>query len=73
MASIFVGVRIPPELYGKLEVRLTETGDSKSEVMIKALAAYLDYSLEDTSLASKVEALEQRVARMEAALGKCLT
>ncbi|HYX19176.1 MAG TPA: hypothetical protein VE944_33475, partial [Nostoc sp.] len=41
----FFSGRIPNELYEQAEKRCEETGDSKTEVLIKALSAYLDFPL----------------------------
>jgi predicted DNA-binding protein len=69
MSNISVGFRVPPHLYEKLVAHTTKTKSSKSDVMISALATYLE-SAEDVSLSQRMVKLEMRVAALEAETNK---
>lgn len=64
MFSVSVGVRIPSNLYKKLLAHTSKVHVSKSEVIISALASYLN-SVEDVPLAVKVANLEKRIVALE--------
>ena len=70
MASIFVGARIPPELYQKLETRMAQTGSSKSDVVLEALQTYLSQQVQETSTVQRLVSLEQRLEQLETGLGE---
>ena len=70
MASIFVGARIPPELYQKLETRMAQTGSSKSDVVLEALQTYLSQQVQETSTVQRIVNLEQRLQQLESGLGE---
>ncbi len=71
MANPFFSGRIPQDLYDQIEQRKAQTGESKTDILINALAAYLNYPLvprsTPTSEVSKemFAALEERVAMVE--------
>ena len=64
MSSVSVGVRIPSNLYEKLLAHTSKINTSKSEVIISALAKYLD-ATEDVPLSVKVANLEKRIVLLE--------
>ncbi len=64
MSSVSVGVRIPSNLYEKLINHAHRINTSKSEVIISALASYLN-SVEDIPLSVKVANLEKRIVALE--------
>ncbi len=64
MSSVSVGVRIPSNLYEKLINHVHKINTSKSEVIISALAKYLDVT-EDVPLSIKVANLEKRIVLLE--------
>ena len=64
MSSVSVGVRIPSNLYEKLINHTHKINTSKSEVIISALAKYLD-ATEDVPLSVKVANLEKRIMALE--------
>lgn len=72
MASPFFSGRIPQSLYDAIESYRQQTGESKTDVLTKALAAYINLPLEE-KLLSKIESvpelksLEKRVALLEQA------
>ncbi len=45
MANIFFSGRIPPDLYNKVEQHCNEFGESKTKVLIDALATYLNFPI----------------------------
>jgi predicted DNA-binding protein len=55
-----ISVRVPLPLLGKLERYIKQTGASKTDVVVSALAQYLD-SAEDIPLSQKVIELEQKL------------
>ena len=59
-----IAVRIPPSLLRKLDSHVKRTGLSKTEVVVSALANYLD-SVEDVPLIQRIVKLEERVAVLE--------
>jgi hypothetical protein len=61
MPNPFLGVRIPPELHEALMARVTTTGQSKSDIVIHALSAYLGIATQH----QKLEDLETRLSTLE--------
>ncbi len=64
MSSVSVGVRIPSNLYDKLMAHANKVNVSKSEVVISALAHYLE-STEDIPLSERVASLEAKVEELQ--------
>ena len=64
MSSVSVGVRIPSNLYEKLLAHTSRVNASKSEVIISALAHYLE-STEDIPLSQRVAEVERKLALLE--------
>ncbi len=64
MANPFLGVRIPRELDEAIAARMQRTGQSESDVVIKALKAYLGL----LPCQDRLTAIEQRLANLEAIL-----
>jgi len=60
-----IAVRIPRNLFVKFTKYVEETGISQTEVIVAALAKYLD-SLEDIAVTQKILELEKRIAALEA-------
>lgn len=69
MASPFFSGRIPQELNDRINQHCTETGESKTQVLLNALSKYLDFPIKPpvtTSVsAERFNQLEQRVAELE--------
>ncbi|VXD16521.1 conserved hypothetical protein [Planktothrix serta PCC 8927] len=61
MPNPFLGVRIPPELHEALMAKVTTTGQSKSDIVIQALSAYLGIATQH----QKLEDLETRLSTLE--------
>ncbi|MGB3533113.1 MAG: ribbon-helix-helix protein, CopG family [Microcoleaceae cyanobacterium] len=64
MPNPFLGVRIPPEVDEALMAQVKATGQSKSDVVIDALKAYLEM----TPQHDKITELEMRLSVLEAQL-----
>lgn len=64
MSTVSVGVRIPSNLYDKLMAHVNKVDVSKSEVIISALAHYLE-STEDIPLSERVASLEAKVEELQ--------
>lgn len=64
-----VVVRIPPELFSKFDRYMEETGESKTEVMLSALAQYLG-CMENLPLSQRIAKLEARMAILENSIYK---
>ncbi len=64
MSSVSVGVRVPSNLYKKLEFHYSEVHLSKSEIIISALAQYLDCT-KDIPLTQRVAEVERKLAILE--------
>lgn len=62
MANPFLGVRISPELDRAIAARMKETGQTKSDIVVDALKTYLGIM----PYQARLEALEQRLASLEA-------
>ena len=60
-----IAVRMPPSLMEKLNSYVEKIGTSKTEVVVSAIALYLDCS-EDVPLSQRVAEIERRVAELEA-------
>lgn len=80
MPNPFFSARIPPELLEKIKKHSTETGETKTQILIKALAAYVKYPLpaENPAFNSGVSmeaftALEKRVVALEQLLETPIT
>lgn len=61
MPNPFLGVRIPPELHEALMAKIENTGQSKSDIVIQALSAYLGIATQH----QKLEDLETRLSTLE--------
>ena len=59
-----ISVRIPSSLMEKLNSYVERTGSSKTEVMVGALAQYLDCA-EAIPLSQRMTEVERRVAELE--------
>jgi hypothetical protein len=70
----FFSGRIPQDLFDVIEQRTKETGESKTQILIQALAAYTGFDLSDTpkgsdhSLKQKVELLSAEIETIKARL-----
>lgn len=72
MPNPFFSGRIPRDLFNKIENHISETGESKTEILVKALAAYVNHPIPIESSASNngvsieaFTALEKRVVALE--------
>ena len=71
----FFSGRIPPDLYQHVEKHCKEVGESKTEILIKALSTYLNLPIPSTGENSTIsapevnkemfEALEKRIEFLE--------
>lgn len=65
----FLAARIPTSLNSALEAHVESTGESKTDTIINALAAYLGWSdnetISTTSASDRLSVLEQRVDALE--------
>jgi hypothetical protein len=64
MKSAHISVRIPPKLHEELRVYVEQNGLSKTEVVVSALAEYLQCQSE-VSLSQKIVNFEKRLAQLE--------
>ncbi|ARV57997.1 hypothetical protein BZZ01_04505 [Nostocales cyanobacterium HT-58-2] len=64
MSNISIGIRIPANLYQQLESYIAQTHLTKTEVILNALAQYLDVS-EKISLSQRVAALEAQMLELK--------
>jgi hypothetical protein len=64
MSKSQLGVRIPNTLLNKLNSYTQETGTSKTEVVVSAIAEYLGYA-DSVPLSQRMRELEKRVAALE--------
>jgi hypothetical protein len=62
-----ITVRLPSMLLDKLEAYIAESGSSKTDVVVAALAQYLGVST-NVPLVDKLALIERRLAKLEAAL-----
>ncbi|MBE9209234.1 DNA-binding domain-containing protein [Nostoc sp. LEGE 06077] len=60
-----IAVRVPLFILRKLNTHIQKTGMSQTDVVVSALAKYLD-STSDIPLIQRIVALEERVAILEA-------
>jgi hypothetical protein len=64
MSNISIGIRIPTNLHKRLEAYIAETHSTKTEVILNALAQYLDASGE-MPLSQRVKALEAQMLELK--------
>ena len=64
MSKPLIAVRIPPSLLEKLNGYVDRTGASKTEVVVAALAQYLDCA-EDIPLSQRLAEFERRLLGLE--------
>ena len=64
MAKSQIAVRIPRSLLEKLNSYVYKTGATKTEVIVGALAQYLDCK-EDLSMPKRMTEMERRIAILE--------
>ncbi len=62
--SVSVGLRLPVYLHDKLVAYATQVQASKSEIIVAALANYLD-NAEDVPISIKMADLEKRIVALE--------
>ncbi len=60
-----ITVRLSPSLLGSLSQHIESTGTSKTEVVVSAIAQYINCT-EEVPLSRKVAELERRMAELEA-------
>ncbi len=60
-----ITVRLSPSLLGSLDQYIERTGTSKTEVVVSAIAQYLNCT-EEVPLSRRVAELERRMAELEA-------
>ena len=65
MALPQLNIRIPPHIDERLKAHTTRNGTTKTEVVLTALALYLDCA-EDVPLREKVAVIEDRLVVLEA-------
>lgn len=72
MANPFFSGRIPQSLYDKIEQYISESGKSKTELLINALSNYLDFPIEvkqtnnsNDELWIAVKELQERIEKIE--------
>lgn len=61
--SPFFSGRIPQNLHDAIEKRIAETGESKTNILVNALAAYLEHQIEPIKTTSN--SVEERLAQLE--------
>jgi len=64
MANSFIGARISPELEQAIAARMEATGQTKSDIMIAALALYLGMK----PCNERLTAIEEHLSRIEGLL-----
>lgn len=69
MGKSQLGVRVPDELIKRLNEYVAQNNTSKTDVVIGALAQYLD-SPESVPLGERVTAVEDRLSEVETLLAK---
>lgn len=69
MGKSQLGVRVPDELLARLNDYVTNNNTSKTDVVVGALAKYLD-SPESVPLQERVTLIEDRLAQVETLLKK---
>ncbi len=65
MARPQIVIRIPPKIFEQLNTYIEQTGVSKTDVVLGALANYLGCA-ENLPLSQRVAQLEARMVQMEA-------
>ena len=70
MNNCFLSGRISPEFYKQVEEYLIRTGESKTEMLVKAVAAYIGTELPPLKVAGgrRLEYLEREVAGLKGAI-----
>lgn len=66
----FFSGRIPPELLVRIEQRIQETGESKTDILVAALSAYLGAETpksQNSNLWQAINELRGRLSQLEAA------
>ncbi len=69
MARPQIVIRIPPKIFEQLNTYIEQTGVSKTDVVLGALANYLGCA-ENLPLSQRVAQLEARMVQMEALMKK---
>ena len=74
MANPFFSGRIPQELLDRVEKHVQDTGESKTNILIQALATYLNFPVQpsnsnNSTLEKRLNDLEQQVEKL-LSLGK---
>jgi vacuolar-type H+-ATPase catalytic subunit A/Vma1 len=69
MANPFFSGRIPQELFDRVEKHVQEAGESKTNILVQALAAYLNFPIQvnkasDSNLERRVQELEQQAIKL---------
>lgn len=64
MSNISIGIRIPTNLHKRLESYIAKTHSTKTEVILNALAQYLD-ATEEIPLSQRVAALEAQMLELK--------
>ncbi len=67
MNTVQLGIRIPANLNERLTTFMEQTGISKTEVVVSALASYLGCT-EEISLTERMATLEAKMVQLEAML-----
>ncbi len=65
MNTVQLGIRIPANLNQRLSDFMEQTGISKTDVVVSALASYLGCT-EEISLTERMASIEAKVAMLEA-------
>ena len=65
MNTVQLGIRIPSNLNERLTTFMEQTGISKTDVVISALASYLGCT-EEISLTERMASIEAKIAPLEA-------
>lgn len=65
MSKPFFSGRIPQDLLDAVEAHCSETGESKTDVLINALSNYLKHPTKTTPIEDRLSLLEDRVAALE--------
>jgi len=78
MANPFFSGRIPQELYDRVDQRIKESGESKTQILINALSQYLGVEIStpksSTNLfLNELESLKERVSLLERSQPKQLS
>ena len=68
MANTHISIRIPPKLNSQLEAYTERHGATKTEIILSALAKYLEVEPE-VSLTDRIAFLERRMTKLEINIG----